>query len=275
MQPMYHNSQVAQQSVASRTSIGGYAESPTSPPGHNNQKGHSYNASVGAAPPMAGGGGGGGPLPGPQPYHQHERSFSHSSMGSQSNVGPPYGGARGSTQAPMIPSSRFNNSSVNANPTLTSPQGAPQLGALPFQNPRPQSPSQSLGLTQSQSPPASSIPPLTNPLQQHPPGPAGPQSGPVAARNQSPPRMAPNRPVFGLSLNRLYERDGLAVPMVVYQCIQAVDLFGLGVEGIYRLSGSVPHVNKLKGLFDHGMAYDNIPHSASSSSSSTVLRILS
>ncbi len=56
--------------------------------------------------------------------------------------------------------------------------------------------------------------------------------------------------MFGVSLSRLYERDGLAVPMVVYQCIQAVDLFGLNVEGIYRLSGSVPHVNKLKNLFD-------------------------
>ena len=40
--------------------------------------------------------------------------------------------------------------------------------------------------------------------------------------------------------------------MVVYQCIQAVDLFGLAVEGIYRLSGSLPHVNKLKAQFDTG-----------------------
>jgi hypothetical protein len=30
-------------------------------------------------------------------------------------------------------------------------------------------------------------------------------------------------------------------------------LFGLNVEGIYRLSGSVPHVNKLKNLFDTGV----------------------
>jgi hypothetical protein len=58
--------------------------------------------------------------------------------------------------------------------------------------------------------------------------------------------------MFGVSLSALYERDGLAVPMVVYQCIQAVDLFGLNVVGIYRLSGSVPHVNKLKQLFDTG-----------------------
>lgn len=42
--------------------------------------------------------------------------------------------------------------------------------------------------------------------------------------------------------------------MVVYQCIQAVDLFGLTVEGIYRLSGSLPSVNKLKSMFDTGMS---------------------
>ncbi|KAJ8125765.1 hypothetical protein O1611_g7874 [Lasiodiplodia mahajangana] len=38
--------------------------------------------------------------------------------------------------------------------------------------------------------------------------------------------------------------------MVVHQCIQAVDLYGLAVEGIYRLSGSATHVTKLKNLFD-------------------------
>jgi hypothetical protein len=55
-----------------------------------------------------------------------------------------------------------------------------------------------------------------------------------------------------VSLEHLYERDGLAVPMAVYQCIQAVDMYGLGLEGIYRQSGSLNHVNKLKGMFDTG-----------------------
>lgn len=63
---------------------------------------------------------------------------------------------------------------------------------------------------------------------------------------------APVKPVYGVSLNRLYERDGLAVPLVVYQCIQAVDLFGLGVEGIYRQSGSLNHITRLKTMFDTG-----------------------
>jgi hypothetical protein len=72
------------------------------------------------------------------------------------------------------------------------------------------------------------------------------------AAGSPPPQAAsaPVKPVFGVPLARLYERDGLAVPLVVYQCIQAVDLFGLGVEGIYRQSGSMSHIQKLKHMFD-------------------------
>lgn len=63
------------------------------------------------------------------------------------------------------------------------------------------------------------------------------------------------KPVFGINLEELYERDGSAVPMVVRQCIQAVDLFGLEVEGIYRLSGTTSQVSKIKSLFDNGKVY--------------------
>lgn len=87
-----------------------------------------------------------------------------------------------------------------------------------------------------------------------PPGPP-PAYGGAAPGSHGPPQSGlPNssKPVFGIPLNRLYERDGLAVPLVVYQCVQAVDLFGLGVEGIYRQSGSMNHINKLKAMFDAG-----------------------
>ena len=60
------------------------------------------------------------------------------------------------------------------------------------------------------------------------------------------------KPVFGVALDDLLKRDGSAIPLVVYQCIQAIDLYGLDVEGIYRVSGSAAHVAKLKALFDHG-----------------------
>ena len=67
--------------------------------------------------------------------------------------------------------------------------------------------------------------------------------------------LPPLRPVFGVNLEDLFNRDGSAVPMVVYQCLQAVDLFGLEVEGIYRLSGTASHITKLRSMFDNGMLY--------------------
>jgi hypothetical protein len=69
-----------------------------------------------------------------------------------------------------------------------------------------------------------------------------------------PPKMsnkAPSRPVFGVGLEELFARDQSAVPMVVYQCMQAVDLFGLEVEGIYRTSGTSSHVNTLRDAFNN------------------------
>ncbi|KIW15337.1 hypothetical protein PV08_05383 [Exophiala spinifera] len=60
----------------------------------------------------------------------------------------------------------------------------------------------------------------------------------------------PVKPVFGVSLDNLFQRDGTAVPTIVYQCVQAVDLYGLEVEGIYRTSGSAHHIMELRRLFD-------------------------
>jgi hypothetical protein len=34
--------------------------------------------------------------------------------------------------------------------------------------------------------------------------------------------------------------------------VQAVDLFGLDTEGIYRTSGSAPHIMEMKAMFNHG-----------------------
>jgi hypothetical protein len=126
--------------------------------------------------------------------------------------------------------------------------GPPQLGALPFQ-------------------PSGSPPQQTGPHQpphersgsganfgQVPQG-AGRSPPPYGASSHPPPApgpSGPSKPVFGLPLSRLYERDSLAVPMVVHQCIQAVDMYGLNVEGIYRQSGSMAHIQKLKNMFDTG-----------------------
>ncbi|PFH56525.1 hypothetical protein XA68_16385 [Ophiocordyceps unilateralis] len=105
-------------------------------------------------------------------------------------------------------------------------QGPPQLGALPFQGGQP--------------PPSQ--------------GPSGSPAQDGRFQSGGPPAYGQgggaSLPVFGVPLSRLYERDSLAVPLVVHQCIQAVDLYGLAVEGIYRQSGSLNHINKLKAMFD-------------------------
>lgn len=69
--------------------------------------------------------------------------------------------------------------------------------------------------------------------------------------NNSSSNLPPLRPVFGVSLDELFQRDQAAVPPVVVQCILAVDTFGLDVEGIYRLSGTASSMNALKAQFDH------------------------
>lgn len=73
---------------------------------------------------------------------------------------------------------------------------------------------------------------------------------PSAGEHHQPP--PPLRPVFGVSLQDLFVRDQSPVPMVVYQCVLAVDQFGLDVEGIYRVPGTGSHIMQLKALFDNG-----------------------
>ncbi|KIW35064.1 hypothetical protein, variant 1 [Cladophialophora immunda] len=95
------------------------------------------------------------------------------------------------------------------------------------------------------------------------PGPNGPQNGAprpgptggvstLPSRTQAGPRPGPPiRPVFGVSLDELFQREGSAVPIIVIQCTRAVELFGLDVEGIYRTSGSTHHIMELRQQFDH------------------------
>jgi hypothetical protein len=104
-------------------------------------------------------------------------------------------------------------------------------------------------------------PPTQNPYAQAdfsrgPPGQAQAQQTSGVTYNSAPVHNSssapPVNPVFGVSLEDLFRRDGSPVPMVVYQCIQAVDLFGLEVEGIYRIPGTTSHIQTMKALFDSG-----------------------
>ena len=63
-------------------------------------------------------------------------------------------------------------------------------------------------------------------------------------------------PIFGISLECFSKRDGLAVPLIVYQCIQAIDLYGLEVEGLYRINGQPALVFRPRTQFDTGIHSD-------------------
>ncbi|KAH8589663.1 hypothetical protein B0O99DRAFT_692230 [Bisporella sp. PMI_857] len=161
---------------------------------------------------------------GPPPNHMHERSFSQGQPLQQQPYINTSVASRGGPPAQASGHGGYNQSSISSAGGYggsISSAGPPQLSTLPFQS-------------------------------SHTPPPAGQQpsyaQSPVALHSG---HLPPLKPVFGLSLDQLFERDGSAVPMVVYQCIQAVDLFGLEVEGIYRLSGTQSHINKIKAIFDN------------------------
>jgi hypothetical protein len=175
----------------------------------------------------------------------------------QSHPTPPHatgGVRRASLQMQSQPPPSFTLPQPEAHaPTAFNPEPVSQAIYPGFQQPPQQQ------IPQAQAPPHSNppySPGAQNPYSQpdYPRGPAGQataqQSSGVLYNNNSQP---PVNPVFGLTLEDLFRRDGSPVPMVVYQCIQAVDLFGLEVEGIYRIPGTSSHIQQMKALFDSGM----------------------
>ncbi|XP_036313980.1 rho GTPase-activating protein 9 isoform X4 [Pipistrellus kuhlii] len=60
--------------------------------------------------------------------------------------------------------------------------------------------------------------------------------------------------VFGCQLESLCQREGDTVPSFVRRCIAAVDKRGLDVDGIYRVSGNLAVVQKLRFLVDRERA---------------------
>ena len=131
----------------------------------------------------------------------------------------------------------------------------PSLGppSHSYDQPLYQQPPETRDVSSYHHPPAHEEPPHEQP----PSYTQAPQSRPTPPANgstgASPTGAAsPSRAIFGVSLDDLFARDGSAVPLVVIQCLQAVELFGMEIEGIYRLSGSAAHVAKLRDAFNHG-----------------------
>ncbi|CEG72035.1 hypothetical protein RMATCC62417_07664 [Rhizopus microsporus] len=64
--------------------------------------------------------------------------------------------------------------------------------------------------------------------------------------------LKPN-PVFGVSLIKLMERDKREIPLIVTKCVEAIEEYGLKSVGLYRLSGTNTHIQRLKNEFDFSM----------------------
>ena len=65
-----------------------------------------------------------------------------------------------------------------------------------------------------------------------------------------PRRPEKKMPVYGTPLEDVMDAEEGTVPRVVYQCVQAIDNFGLEVEGIYRTNGNSTQVQEIKREFD-------------------------
>ncbi|XP_051996514.1 rho GTPase-activating protein 15-like [Xyrauchen texanus] len=60
--------------------------------------------------------------------------------------------------------------------------------------------------------------------------------------------------VFGCSLELLYDREKNTVPQFVRKCTEAVERRGLETDGIYRVSGNLAVIQKLRFAVDHERA---------------------
>ena len=152
-----------------------------------------------------------------------------------------FAGSNATTQPPSLPSQNLNSSLGPATPSVSASTPPGQLNGSPRDH--------SFSPLAPSGPPLVSPAPNSNPTYSQPPVPTGMSN---TQCNNSSTNLPALRPVFGVSLEDLLKRDGSAIPLVIYQCIQAVDLYGLEVEGIYRLSGSANHVSKLRSIFDNG-----------------------
>lgn len=62
--------------------------------------------------------------------------------------------------------------------------------------------------------------------------------------------------VFGCSLSSLCQRENSTIPRFVWMCIEQVEKNGLGVDGLYRVSGNLAIIQKLRFAVNHDEKID-------------------
>jgi hypothetical protein len=61
--------------------------------------------------------------------------------------------------------------------------------------------------------------------------------------------------IFGVDLVEQMERDGVEVPKILVKCCEAIERYGLDIQGIYRINGTVTKAQQLRELMDRGTSY--------------------
>lgn len=64
--------------------------------------------------------------------------------------------------------------------------------------------------------------------------------------------MSKGRPCFGFDLAEQMVRDGVELPKVMAKCCSMIEQHGIHNVGIYRVSGTVSKIQKLKEKLDFG-----------------------
>ena len=64
--------------------------------------------------------------------------------------------------------------------------------------------------------------------------------------------------MYGSNLNNLCKREKRSVPLFVEEIINSIESRGLDMDGIYRISGNLSEVQKLRNQVDHGKHLANL-----------------
>ncbi|CAI7648129.1 unnamed protein product [Penicillium bialowiezense] len=78
-------------------------------------------------------------------------------------------------------------------------------------------------------------------------------NAPAAEKNVLQHHQSRFKPIVGVSLNDLYERDRVTPPLFLSRCFSAVEKFGLDRKELYQNTGSASDVNRIKSAFEAGV----------------------
>ncbi|THH17052.1 hypothetical protein EW146_g3687 [Bondarzewia mesenterica] len=82
------------------------------------------------------------------------------------------------------------------------------------------------------------------------------------------------RPTFGVDLTEQMSRDNVEVPPIMVKCCEAIEKYGLYSQGIYRISGTMSKIAKLKERLDKDLDAVNLDAEEWSSDINNVTSVL-